>query len=106
MHFNENQPRFCIVVYSGIHYDAFALSPITAFSFSSSPDQDVRIFEVGDEQILQAASELVAKLKEKKYFTDTKKFTLKCTICGAAMVGESDARGHARRTGHSDFGEY
>lgn len=107
MHFNDPHPRFCIVVYSGIHYDALALSPITAYSFSSpSPDQDVRMFDRGDDGILTAARELVGKLKEKKYFTDTRKFTLRCEVCGKALVGEEEARGHAKRSGHMEFGEY
>lgn len=100
--------KFCVVVYSGIHYDALALSPITAYSFSSpSPESDVRIFEMGkDEDVLQAARELVGKLKERKYFTDTNKFTIKCMQCERAFVGQKEAVKHAKVTGHNDFGEY
>lgn len=94
------------MVYSGIHYDALALSPITAFSFQSAPDKDERIFDRGDDQVIQSASELVAKLKKKKYFTDTKHFTLKCAVCGSAFIGQKQASEHAKTTGHTDFGEY
>ena len=107
MRFNDHRPRFCMLVYSGIHYDALALSPPTDYSsYLQSPDADTCTFERGDEGIIQAAMELVRKLKQKKYFTDTKRFSLKCGVCGLGLVGEEEARGHARRTGHAEFGEY
>jgi len=106
MRFNDPHPRFCMLVYSGIHYDALALSPLTEYSYLPSPDADTCIFERGDEGILQAAMELVRKLKRKKYFTDTKRFTLRCGVCGVGLVGEEEARGHAKKTGHTQFGEY
>jgi len=96
-----------MLIYSGIHYDALALSPFTEFSsLLPSPDTDICIFERGDEGILQAAMELAAKLKAKRYFTDTKRFSLRCGVCGTGLVGEEEARRHARRTGHTEFGEY
>ncbi|KAI5793875.1 hypothetical protein DFH27DRAFT_567620 [Peziza echinospora] len=104
---NKNH-KFCVVVYSGIHYDALALSPLTAYSFSSpSPESDIRIFDMDkDQDVLQGARELVSKLKERNYFTDTNKFTIKCEQCNAAFVGEKEAVKHAKQTGHSAFGEY
>ncbi|KAF8428757.1 zinc finger protein [Tirmania nivea] len=107
MRFNDPCPRFCMLVYSGIHYDALALSPLTEYSsLLQGPDADTCIFDRGDEGVLQAAMELVRKLKQKKYFTDTKRFTLRCGGCGVGLVGEEEARGHARSTGHTEFGEY
>ncbi|RPB21440.1 OTU-domain-containing protein [Terfezia boudieri ATCC MYA-4762] len=107
MRFNDPRPRFCMLVYSGIHYDALALSPLTEYSlFLQNPDKDSCIFDRGDQGILQAAMELVRKLKQKKYFTDTKRFTLRCGVCGLGLVGEEAARAHARKTGHTEFGEF
>ncbi|KAF8469145.1 hypothetical protein BDZ91DRAFT_792904 [Kalaharituber pfeilii] len=104
--FNEGSPNLCILVYSGIHYDAIALSPITAYSFQSHPDQDIRIFDRNDLTVIQAARELVQQLKKRKYFTDTNKFTLRCEICREALVGQAEASQHAKITGHMEFGEY
>lgn len=104
--FNPGQDRFVIVVYSGIHYDAVALVPM-AFE-SGRPEDDTTIFE-GDlrgMQVLESLTELGKLLKNRKYYTDTAAFALKCNTCGAALVGEKDATKHAMATGHTDFGEY
>lgn len=93
-----------IVVYSGIHYDAIALAP-AGNSIMNSEDDEV-VFNCNDEEILTGAKELCAKLKQKKYFTDTKSFSLKCNICQKGLIGEKGAVEHATQTGHADFGEY
>jgi ubiquitin thioesterase OTU1 len=62
-------------------------------------------FDQNDDEILAAAQELCAKLRQKRYFTDTKNFTLKCNVCQKSLKGEKEAVAHATATGHSDFGE-
>ena len=65
---------------------------------------------VGDDArsdpILQAASELVGKLRAKRAYTNTATFDLKCEICKKGLKGEKEARAHATETGHTSFGEY
>lgn len=101
--FNEGKPRRCILVYSGIHYDTIAFVPAGSSTFS--PENDVKLFDAGDHVVLQAARELCGQLKKQKYFTDTKRFDVKCNICGWRGNGERGAVGHAEESGHVDFGE-
>ena len=56
--------------------------------------------------MLCAAQELVAQLRKEHQYTDAATFTLKCEVCGKAIVGEKEARAHAEETKHSRFGEY
>jgi ubiquitin thioesterase OTU1 len=102
--FNEGKPQRAIVVYSGIHYDAIVLSP--AGSLTNDASNDVRVFDTKDDVILEGALELCRELKKRKYFTDTKNFTLKCNVCKVGLKGQKAAVEHAKQTGHSDFGEY
>ncbi|KAG6860407.1 hypothetical protein C0995_011526 [Termitomyces sp. Mi166 len=96
----------CILLYSGIHYDAVTLAPMpeapgewhqTLFPAGVSDDQD---------PIMIAAGKLADILRAKKAFTNTSTFDLKCEICGKDLKGEKDARIHAEQTGHTRFGEY
>ena len=105
--FNEGRATRCILVYSGIHYDAVALSPSdpphdTAYA---PPEFDTKIFDAQDLVILEGALELCRVLQGKHYFTDTAAFTLRCNICGKLSVGEKGATEHAASSGHYDFGE-
>ena len=102
--FNEGKTNRAIVVYSGIHYDAIVLSP--AGSRTNDPSKDKRIFSSSDDEELEGALELCRELKKRKYFTDTKNFSLKCNICKTGLRGEKAAVAHAKSTGHNDFGEY
>ncbi|KAF9527001.1 hypothetical protein CPB83DRAFT_856962 [Crepidotus variabilis] len=96
----------CILIYSGIHYDAASLAPMrdapdewhqTLFEIKSSDDSD---------PILVAAKKLADILRSKKAFTNTSTFDLKCEQCGKGLKGEKEARVHAEQTGHTQFGEY
>ncbi|PWW74937.1 OTU-domain-containing protein [Tuber magnatum] len=101
---NEGKANRAIVVYSGIHYDAIVLSP--AGSRTNDPSKDKRIFGSNDDEEMEGALELCRELKKRKYFTDTKNFSLKCNICKTGLRGEKAAVAHAESTGHMDFGEY
>ncbi|KAK4053047.1 ubiquitin-specific protease otu1 [Microbotryomycetes sp. JL201] len=99
----------CFLVYSGIHYDALTFSFVGPDIAAESLEFDVLKFESGSEQaraVTQAALELVSRLRKEHAYTDAATFTLKCEQCGAAIVGEKDARAHAMQTGHTSFGEY
>ena len=105
--FNEGRPQRCILVYSGIHYDAIALSPSDAphKTAYAPPEFDTKIFDAQDLLVLEGAVELCRILQGKHYYTDTAAFSVKCNICGKMNVGEKGASEHAATTGHYDFGE-
>jgi len=96
--FNEGKAQRCILVYSGIHYDAIALS-------YGSPDFDVKQFDASNEDIVEKARDLCRILQSRHYYTDTAGFELKCNTCGGSGSGEKWATQHAAETGHYDFGE-
>ncbi|KAF9246144.1 hypothetical protein BU15DRAFT_84947 [Melanogaster broomeanus] len=96
----------CLVVYSGIHYDAATLAPTVG-----APDEwHQSIFPITSagmsDPILQAAKQLASILRERRAFTNTATFELKCEQCGKGLKGEKDARAHAQETGHVQFGEF
>ncbi|KAL8951686.1 MAG: hypothetical protein Q9222_002366 [Ikaeria aurantiellina] len=105
--FNEGMPKRCILVYSGIHYDAIALSQSDQYQMDgfAQPEDDVKIFNSADDAILAAALELCRELQKRHYFTDTAAFQVKCNVCKKTFTGEKGATEHARETGHYDFGE-
>ena len=105
--FNEGMPERCILVYSGIHYDAIALSPSDAphATAYAPPEFDTKIFDVQDVVVLEAAVELCRVLQGRHYYTDTAAFSVRCNVCGKMNVGEKGAAEHAASTGHYDFGE-
>lgn len=85
----------CILVYSGIHYDALSLSPTP----DAPPSFHTTVFPVHDDSVLNAAGQLVQKLKDQHYYTDTATFDLRCGVCGEGLKGEKGAREHAMSTG-------
>ena len=105
--FNEGSPERCILVYSGIHYDAIALSPSDAphTTAYAPPEFDTKIFDVQDVVVLEGAVELCRILQGRHYYTDTAAFNVRCNICGKMNIGEKGATEHAATTGHYDFGE-
>lgn len=96
----------CIVIYSGIHYDAASLAPMA----DAPPEWHQTVFPIisadEDDPILSAAKELATILRGKKAYTNTSTFDIKCEDCGKGLKGEKDARMHAQETGHVRFGEY
>ncbi|KAF9013972.1 hypothetical protein BDQ17DRAFT_1231135 [Cyathus striatus] len=103
----RGSPMRCILIYSGIHYDAVSIAPMaeapsewhqTLFPITSSDD--------ASDSVLKAAKKLVDILRSKKAFTNTATFDLKCEQCGKGLKGEKEARSHAEQTGHTRFGEY
>ncbi|TRM62601.1 hypothetical protein BD626DRAFT_548466 [Schizophyllum amplum] len=97
----------CVLVYSGIHYDAASVSPMleapnewhqTVFPIRSQLDES--------DEVIGAAKKLADILRAKRAYTNTATFDLKCENCGQGLKGEKDARAHAAQTGHTNFGEY
>lgn len=84
--------------YSGIHYEAFALS--------RSPAEDETIFPSDDSFIMEQVRELVLAAKAAHRYTDTSKFAIKCTDCQTGFKGQAEAQQHANLTNHFNFIEY
>jgi len=94
-----------MVIYDGIHYDALAMAPRR----NAPETNDVTVFrsDGGDAAAYDAsARELVREANRTRQFTDTANFTLRCLVCQKGIVGEKEAREHAKTTGHQNFGEY
>lgn len=100
--YGENFDECIYIVYSGIHYDALAMSPAE----NTPPEWDQTQFPSTDTAVEKAALQLVAILRERNYFTDTANFDLRCNNCGVGLRGEKGAQDHAMKTGHVSFGEY
>nr|ODN89778.1 ubiquitin thioesterase OTU1 [Cryptococcus depauperatus CBS 7855] len=98
----DEYDSMCLLVYSGIHYDAITLSP----EKSAPPSFHTTIFSASSLEILETADKLVAQLQARHYYTDTSNFDLKCGVCGKGLKGEKGAKEHAMQTGHVEFGEY
>ncbi|KAJ3556450.1 hypothetical protein NM688_g2021 [Phlebia brevispora] len=96
----------CVLVYSGIHYDATSIAPI----LDAPPDfhQTLLRREKQDDTdpVLVAAKKLADKLRAKRAYTNTATFDLRCQVCRKGLKGEKEARAHAKETGHVEFGEY
>ncbi|GAA5822990.1 hypothetical protein JCM11251_004449 [Rhodosporidiobolus azoricus] len=111
--FGEGQryEMFCLLVYSGIHYDALTFSFMPPEPSTSFPppnlDFDTTVFSIStQDHLLRSAEKLVSRLREQHAYTDTATFTLSCGICKEALKGEKEAREHAKKTGHTAFTEY
>ncbi|ODQ67062.1 hypothetical protein NADFUDRAFT_68979 [Nadsonia fulvescens var. elongata DSM 6958] len=103
--FNPGMDTFCVVVYSGIHYDSVAI-------VSPGQDQDLSkdrtVFEIKTplgERILEGLSQLRQQLKWRHYYTDTARFAIKCLECHTVFHGQAAAAKHAKATNHGKFGE-
>ena len=102
----ESFPTRCILIYSGIHYDAIAFSFIP-----SMPEADITVFQLeppGEPTyagVLQGAKDVAGKLKEAGYNVDTATFNIVCEQCGRGFIGEKEAIKHAEATGHTAFGQ-
>ncbi|CAK5264917.1 unnamed protein product [Mycena citricolor] len=99
---NEHPENRCLVIYSGIHYDAASLAPMV----DAPSDWHQTVFPARNADIMDAAKKLAKILKDKHKYTNTATFDLKCLICDKGLKGEKGAQAHASETGHTRFGEY
>ena len=99
--FGEGKDTRIIILYSGIHYDRIAF----CMDLSYPVEVDLTKWSTDDEEVLQKAGELAARLKRLHYYTDTTDFVIKCEICNWIGQGTKDAAQHERETKHSQFGE-
>lgn len=63
------------------------------------------MFPTADDKILREAETLALEAQTSRQFTDVDKFTLKCLDCNVYLIGQREALGHAKESGHSNFGE-
>ncbi|KAG9297561.1 hypothetical protein G9A89_007636 [Geosiphon pyriformis] len=90
------------LIYSGIHYDALALTP----TLDAVPEYDQTIFKISDDYVIKIALTIANKMKELHKYTYTAYFTLRCGECNTGIKGEKEATQHALQTGHTHFTEY
>uniref|UniRef100_A0A8C1PCL8 Ubiquitin thioesterase OTU n=1 Tax=Cyprinus carpio TaxID=7962 RepID=A0A8C1PCL8_CYPCA len=88
-----------LLIYDGIHYDPLQ----KVVPNSDIPAQTV--FSTTDDIILAQALELADEARRKRQYTDVNRFTLRCMVCQTGLVGQKEAREHAKETGHTNFGE-
>ncbi|KAG0086918.1 hypothetical protein BGZ93_003335 [Podila epicladia] len=88
-----------ILMYSGIHYDAVALTP----AMDVPADCDQTQFEAELDDIVNGGVQLAAKLKKAHKYTDLATFTLRCSVCQLGFKGEKDAQNHAQQTQHTSL---
>ncbi|TTB41848.1 Ubiquitin thioesterase OTU1 [Bagarius yarrelli] len=87
-----------LLIYDGIHYDPLQmLVPGT-----ECPPQTI---STTDDVILAQALELADEARRKRQYTDVNRFSLRCMTCQTGLVGQKEAREHAKETGHTNFGE-
>ncbi|KAL1844667.1 hypothetical protein VTK73DRAFT_2067 [Phialemonium thermophilum] len=99
--FGENKENRCIILYSGIHYDRIAFT----MDLSYPVEVDVTRWATDDDEALERARALAAKLQRLHYYTDTTDFVIRCEDCGWIGQGTRDAAAHEKETGHARFGE-
>lgn len=88
-----------LVIYDGIHYDPLVLEPFD----TSLPVQS--IFSTDEAAILAQAQELASEARQSRQYTDVTNFSIKCLVCQRMFTGQTEAQGHAKATGHINFGE-
>ena len=80
------------ILYDGIHYDA------------CERGGGISIFNCDDTSVVYNEVAMVMfDLKEKRQFTNTNTFALVCQECNTGLEGQTEAREHAKKTGHKNF---
>ncbi|KAI0542465.1 hypothetical protein GGR58DRAFT_452413 [Xylaria digitata] len=105
-HFGEQQgyKEFCVVIYSGVHYDRVAeAAPEGALGMV---EFDVTRWNVvGNERILRRTQTITQMLRDRHYYTSVSDFVVICNQCHEILQGEKAITQHARVTGHSGVTE-
>jgi ubiquitin thioesterase OTU1 len=109
INFGEDKQLRCILVYSGIHYDrvAFSYSEAPHDHAPLPPDMDRTRWPTDDDEVLEKTKQLVSKLNDAHYYTDTEGLILRCDVPGCDWIGngQHEGRKHAELTGHTDMSE-
>jgi ubiquitin thioesterase OTU1 len=86
------------ILYDNIHYDA------VIFKCFGEPKERF-IVNSDDGKALELATEMMSIIRTAGGFTNTKKATYQCDICGTVCKGSKEADAHARATGHINFSQ-
>ena len=86
------------ILYDNIHYDAVIFK-----CFGDPPER--RIVNRDDEKALALATEMMGIIRTAGGFTNTKKASYQCDVCGKVCKGSKEADQHARQTGHVNFSQ-
>lgn len=100
---DRNHAHRILIIYDGIHYDPLMLEPFSNSKLSNR--KVITVFPTSDARMLDMALEVAREAKAARQFTDVANFTLKCLVCNERLTGQSQAREHAKVTGHANFGE-
>lgn len=84
----------------GLHYDPVEL----AMPGPDAPNVRTQ-FDVDDAVALAGALAMVQQHHDQHKFTDLAGFSLRCLTCNTPLKGQADARAHAQKTAHTNFGE-
>ncbi|TGJ86241.1 hypothetical protein E0Z10_g2541 [Xylaria hypoxylon] len=105
-HFGEQQDydEFCVVIYSGVHYDRVA-EAATEGAMGMAEFDVTRWNVVGNERILQRTQDIAQLLRDRHYYTSVSDFVVVCNQCHEILQGENAITQHARVTGHSGVTE-
>ncbi|KAI3328611.1 hypothetical protein F4824DRAFT_403565 [Ustulina deusta] len=105
-HFGEQQgyEEFCVVIYSGVHYDRVA-EAATEGAMGMVEFDVTRWNAVGNERILRRTQNICQILRDRHYYTSVSDFVVVCNQCHEILQGEKAITQHARLTGHSGVTE-
>ncbi|KAI0097443.1 hypothetical protein GGR51DRAFT_541013 [Nemania sp. FL0031] len=105
-HFGEQQgyDEFCVVIYSGVHYDRVA-EAATEGDMGMIEFDVTRWNSVGNERILRRTQDVCKILRDRHYYTSVSDFVVVCNDCHEILQGEKAIAQHARLTGHSGVTE-
>eukprot|EP00960_Hanusia_phi_P006878 196332-Hanusia_phi.AAC.2 len=98
------------LMYDGIHYDV-VLERLGEREVTLFPADDLEVSLVipceslTDQQAEELALALVKTFHDKRQYTDTSNFSLRCLVCGQGLHGSEGAQKHAAETGHGNFAE-
>ena len=82
----------CILIYSGIHYDAATVAPMLDAPADFHQTIMPVVSQGDDDPILAAAKKLADKLRAKKAYTNTATFDLKCQVRSSCSTRQSSQR--------------
>ncbi|KAI0803426.1 hypothetical protein GGR55DRAFT_662549 [Xylaria sp. FL0064] len=105
-HFGEQQgyEEFCVVIYSGVHYDRVAETAVEGAMGMAEFDV-TRWSAAGNERILRHSQDICQILRDRHYYTSVSDFVVMCNQCYEILQGETAIAQHCKVTGHSGVTE-
>ena len=102
--YNQEATEVAYLLYDGIHYDLLTRK-LEVNGLEKVMEQ--KLFNPNDIVMLdRAALRVASEARRLRQFVDTGNFSLRCLVCQAGLIGQTDAQQHAKTTGHTNFAEY